>query len=183
MNFSYDGADLSKTIRRYKRNGNEHFIEYLDRTFDIYISYEDDEEEKIKKQILEQVKQRAELFDYRFLNFTDSTYLVGSFISLAGLGFSLIKNENDFKFFWLVALIISMRKFSQTGKKIQELEKYKLFLELIEKLGEEELNSSKYTKCYEFDNFYAKKLDIGSLDSFTYSDIKRIYKKYKTNVK
>lgn len=183
MNFSYGGADLSKIIKRYNRNQNEYLIEYLDGSIYSYISYEDNEEEKIKKQMLEQAKQRDELFERRFLHFTDNAYLVSNLISISGLGFSLIKDENDFKFFWLIALIISMRKFKQTGKKIQELEKYKLFLELIEGLGEEELNSPTYTKCYEFDNFYAEKLDIGSLDSFNYSDIKRVYKKYKSKAK
>lgn len=183
MNFSYNGADLSKIIRMYKRDQNEYLIEYLDGSFNRYISYKTEEEERIKKQMLEQAKQRAELFDYSFLKFFDNAYFVSSLMSITGLGFSLIKNETDFKFFWSVALIISMCKFTHTGKKIQELEKYKLFLELIQELGEEELNSSKYTKCYEFDNLYAKKLDIGSLDSFTYSDIKRIYKKYKSDVK
>ena len=183
MRFTYDGADLSKIIKRYKKNKNEYLIEYLDGSFNRYISYKDNEEERIKKQMIEQAKQRNELFDYRFLNFADSTYLIGSFVSVVGLALSLIKNENDFKFFWLVALIISMRKFNKTGKKLKELEKYKLFLELIEELGEKELNSPKYTKCYEFDNIFVDKLDIGTLDNFTYSNIEKVYKKYKSEVK
>jgi hypothetical protein len=183
MNFTYDGADLSKIIKRYKKSQNEYLIEYLDGSFNRYISYKPDEEERIKKEMLEQAKQRTELYDTIFLNFTDKAYFIGSLISISGLGFSFIKDEKDFKFFWIIAIMISLNKFIKNGKKMKELEKYKLFLELIEELGEEELNSPEYTKCYECDNLYAKKLDIGSLDSFEYEDIKRIYEKYKSKVK
>lgn len=183
MTFSYEGVNLSKTIKKYERNENEYLIEYLDGSSYNYISYEYDEEEKIKKQMLEQAKERKELFDLHFLNFTDTVYLISGLLSAVGLSFSLIENENNFKHFWIILLIISIYKFKQTGNKLQELEKYRLFLELIEELGEEELNNPKYTKCYEFDSLYAKKIDIGSLDSFDYRDIKRIYTKYKTKVK
>lgn len=183
MNFSYDGADLSKIIRRYTRNQNEYSVEYLDGSSRCYVSYVEDEEDIIKKEMLEQAKQRDKLFDRRFLSFVDNGYLLSGFISALGLSVAQIKDEQSFKTFWIATLLFSIYKFRFSGKKIEELEKYKLFLKLIDVLGEKELNSSKYTKCYEADNIYAQKLDINNLDKFSFRDIKRIQRVYESSIK
>ena len=61
---------------------------------------------------------------------------------------------------------------------VKSNKKHKMFLELIDNVGEKELNSPKYTKCYEFDNLYAKPININTVDEFSLSDIKRMYKVY-----
>ena len=58
MTFTYEGADLSKIIKKYFKNGNNYTIQYLDGTNFDYCSLASNEEQNIKCNMIKQAIER-----------------------------------------------------------------------------------------------------------------------------
>ena len=158
MNFCYEGAELDKIIKRYKKDGNEYTILYMDGSVSSYFSNEENEENIIKEKMIEQAKERDAVYNLNQLQPVTNKNLVGVISSAIGLGVGEIADADLLKLAAIFLLGFNISNVNSNKKKINELKKYKLFLELLEKVGEKELNSPKYTRSYEFDNLYTSLL-------------------------
>lgn len=177
MNFTYDEANLSKTIKKLQNNGDSYSIEYLDGSSSCYFCSNSNELQKIKDIMIEQAKERQENMDVKNFDFIKSTYLSGSVISSLAVSLAQNKNKNILSGFFLAFLLFNIYKYRDSSKKIKELKKYKLFLELLPNLNE--VNTSEILKCIEFDNIYQVPIDITNLDEYSYNKVKKIYRTYK----
>lgn len=180
MNFSYEGADLNKIIKWYVKKDCEYYIQYLDGSTCKYISYNDNEEERIKQKMLNQAKERDKMYSKDKLDEIPTNNLIGALVSCVGVSISQVSELDLLKYICLFMLGFNFQRILSNKRKVKELKKYRLFLELIDELGEKELNSSKYIKAYEIDNIYSKDLNISTLDSFSLNEIQSIYKVYKS---
>lgn len=70
--------------------------------------------------------------------------------------------------------LVSLISFSNNYEKLKELKKYRLYFKIKDELEKDE--NSDITKIIEFDPIYRKPINIGSLDEFTYSDVKKLKK-------
>lgn len=181
MNFTYDGADLSKTIKALQNKGNSYSIEYLDDSSSHYFCSDSKELQRIKDLMIEQAIQRQKNMDIKTFDFIKNTYLGGSFISSLAISITQNQNKNALSCLFLISLLFGIYKYRDSSKKIKELKKYKLFLELLPHLNE--VNTSEILKCIEFDNIYQIPVDITTLDEYSYNQIKTIYKTYKEKSK
>ncbi|MDO4963117.1 MAG: hypothetical protein Q4E75_03370 [bacterium] len=82
---------------------------------------------------------------------------------------------------YLASLIYVTANNRKTKNQIKELKKYKLFLVLASDL--ENVNTSEVLRCVERNPKYQVPLDPTTLDVYSYSYVKRIYKNYKKNNK
>lgn len=179
MNFSYEGADLSRIIKSYTKDGYKYIIEYLDGSDATYFSSNDKEVEKLKSVMIEQAKQRDKVFSEKCLDKIPSINIFGTLVACLGINIAEISESMLLELVCIFVLGVNVGQIRANKRKRIELKKYKLFLELLDVLGEKELNSPKYTKQYEFDNIYAQPLMIETIDNFSLNDIKRVYKTYK----
>jgi len=178
MNFSYEGASLDKIIKKYSKKDFEYFIQYLDGSSSLYISDDIKEEDKIKELMLAQAIEREEKFKKGEIDATIFINMIGSIISCAGVSLCNFNKLDLLKLLFFSFLVVNLCSARSNKKKLKELKKYKMFLELINELSESELNSSKYTKAYEAENIYAKTLNINTVDEFSLGEIKSIYNVY-----
>lgn len=177
MTFSYDGTDLSTIIKKYEQNGSNYSIEYLDGSMNNYVCYNTEEEDNIKKLMIEQLKERQDNINldelYKLKNIEFLASIIGA------LGSSVFYNNKEYFLALLtfIFLTVNLKGYRNKNKKVKELKKAKLFLEMIGDL--EKVNQSQILKIIEFDNIYQKELNINTLDEFNYYDVKRIYNKLK----
>ena len=169
MNFTKDGEDLSKIIKKYNCENDYYEIQYLDGSESAYISSAPDEEERLKQIMIWQAIDRQNKININVVRFKD---IVDHFlawacsietIALASRGYFSIQ------FFMLVLTFACIKRAIKTSKKLRELKKYKLFLEMINDL--DTINNSDFLKCVEFDKFHQIDFDINNLDQYTLSDV------------
>lgn len=97
--------------------------------------------------------------------------------------FPIFKNNDKvfLSYFSVIFSTFGIYNYRSNNKKIIELKKYKLFLDLVDHL--DDINDSEFLKCIEFEKLYQKQFDINTLDEYTYGDVKTIYKSYKLKQK
>ena len=173
MNFTYNGADLSKIIERFYFNGNMYTVEYLDGSKEEYDLTKEDQQFIKRIMVLQALKRDKEmkLSNLKLKNCFD-VFL--SAICFSGVVLSIGKQKKEAVPFSVGGLIVSLGNVKQNMAKIRELKKYKLFFKLYEDL--ELINQSKILKYIEFDNMYQTEFDINTLDSYTYGEVKTINK-------
>ncbi len=176
MNFSYNGADLSRIIKSYTKDGYAYEVEYMDGSDVTYISYNEEEVEKLKGIMIAQAKERDRVFSETGLSKIPGINVFLILVSYFGFNIAEIKESTLLKIICFCLLSANVYQINTKNNKRKELKKYKLFLELLDELGEKELNSPKYTKQYKA---YAKPLTIETIDSFDLKEIKSVYKTYK----
>jgi len=177
MNFTYEGADFGKTIKKFYKEGNGFYIEYLDNSFSYYTCYNEKEEQRIIDIMMKQAVERDENINLTKFEIKKICSLVAAIISLFG---TITAFENNKQAYFLILMTLSaivINEYKTTSKEIKELKKYKLFLELAPNL--KEVNDPELLKCIEFDKIYQKHFDITTLDEHSYSQVKTIYKAYK----
>lgn len=100
---------------------------------------------------------------------------LNSILSAIFCGFNLVNKNTIGAIIFVLKSLIELKYSMSINKKVNELKKYKLFLEMVKDL--DEINKSGILKCIEFENIYQIPLDITTIDEYSYSDIKKIYKK------
>lgn len=172
MNFTKDGEDLSKIIKKYRCDNGYYDIQYLDGSEAIYISTSPNEEERLKQIMISQAIDRQNKINIKALKLKDFVdhFLAWACsietITLASRGYFSIE------FFMLILTFICIKRVVKTSKKLRELKKYKLFLEMINDL--DTINNSDFLKCVEFDKFHQIDFDINNLDQYTLGDVMAI---------
>lgn len=173
MKFTYDNADLSKTIKTYYNNGAYFLIEFLDGTKESYI-LSPKTEELIKYEMIKQALERDEKYNRKKClihhQFSSLTAVLSIFSAV-----SVTENKNFLAIFEMIFLTSFLSIISSTDKLI-ELKKYKLFLELYQKNDKQELE--KLWNTY-FASSTLKMPDINTLDTYKYTQIKSLYNKSK----
>lgn len=175
MKFLYPGADLSKIIKSFKQDGCLFTIEYFDGEVSSYYCSDPNRAQQIKNKMYNQALERQEIMTKNNNRLGETMILYSQIIFALGL-VDNIKNERDFLTF-LIALMMVINAYCQVQgvrEKI-ELDKYRMFFELYNSL--DEVNKSEFMKCIEFENMYQKQLDIDTVDDFSYSDIRTLYRK------
>ena len=177
MTFTYEGADLSKIIKKYFKNGNNYTIQYLDGTNFDYCSLASNEEQNIKCNMIKQAIERQVNISTKSISTINYVSLLNSILSAIGTSIGIKNNKEILSIILFILLPFSLYNYKKSSSKLNELKKYRMFLELIDDL--DKINNSQFLKCIEFDNYYQKQFDINTLDEYSYRDVKTIYKKFK----
>jgi len=182
MNFTYQNADLSTTIKRYSKDGYNYYIEYLDGTSISYTSYDEMEEAKILDIMLQQAIDRQNNIDLTKIKRDRKLFINLSLIfSLCSLGFLI-----DEKYFLSLLFTPSISSYlllsSEKGTVIKELEKYKMFLEMNNDASTHNMDD-KLFNYIESGKIYQIPLTVNTLDQYSYSQIKKLYKKMRPDQK
>ena len=176
MTFTYLDCDISKTIKSFSVDVYNYTIIYLDGSVSQYTSYNENEKLRLTKIMLDQAIDRQKNMDEKHLIKNMKLYYLNSILSVILVGFNIVNRNTIVAIIFILKSLIELRTSMSINKKVNELKKYKLFLEMVKDL--DEINKSGILKCIEFENIYQIPLDITTVDEYSYSDIKKIYKKY-----
>lgn len=174
MTFTYEGADLSTTIKTFSQNGFNFHIEYMDGSENNYYCSNDLENERLINLMLEQIKLRDEKMNLETLSLKESlikfTFVLSSCLNVL----SISRQKDLISLISLLIAIISLKDLRTIKKRIAELKKYRLFIDMMEEL--KTIDISKLLECVEFDHMYQIPLDLCHIDEYSYGDMKRIRK-------
>lgn len=175
MTFTYDGADLKTTIKRYESFGNYYHIEYLDGSCSNYYCSDEKETERIENVMRKQAIDRQRMMDVEEIIRTVHKNLAGA--SLTFLSSSVLYNYNEFS---LCALTMAGAGICLNGAKtgisrVKELKKYKLFLEMEENLSG--IDECELLSEVEPDHIYQIPFTINHVDDYSSREMKILSKK------
>lgn len=178
MTFTYDGADLSKTIKHIHIDNRECLVEYLDGSSIIFTCLDKEQLKKFKEIMIEQAKDRKNNINIKNIRFNEISGIAGICGSLLTIiSSNNIKNKQILYLISFLLLMYSQKMRKTHSEMIKELKKYDLFLELADDL--DTINNSRFLKCVEFEPISQIPFDIDTLDRYSYKDVKTIYKTYK----
>ena len=173
MNFSYNGVDPSKTIKRLYKGDGKLIVEHLDGSLEEFF-YSISNEETLENIMIAQALKRDKNMNLSKIKLKNSLDIILSSVCLSVVALSAQKKREDLLPVSIGALLFSFHNIKDNIEKIRELKKYKLFFKLFEDLGF--INKSGILKCVEFDSICQKPFDITTLDDYTYGDVKAINK-------
>lgn len=183
MNFTYDGAKEEEIIKNYVRSGNYYQIEYLDGNVVTYVSFDENEEDNLKNQMLKQAQEREEKTDIKDDRLIRAGGLILAGISCLGVAVYMAKKYPELAVISSATAVWGFSLASCNKEKLKELKKYKMFLEMVKNVPEHQLDNS-WTELSSVDKIYQiPVMNINTIDNFEYSDVKQIYKKFKSNKK
>lgn len=172
MNF-YDGKE-EETIKEYKKHNNGYYeITYLNGESDYYYNDDPNHEEEIKEKMISQIIKR----DLKFYNKCKIDYIGSTIVFLASLPLSLESLKKDLTIVFIIATIIgakSLMELCENRKKLKELKKYRMYLEIAEELEKEE--NKNILDVIEFDKMYQVPLNLNTLDGYKNWEIKTLRK-------
>ena len=174
MKFAFPGADLGAVIKKFKCDGNKFHVEYFDGSACDYYCSDPNEAKEIRELMLSQAKERQEKMEDVNFDARETAAFFTQLVISVGL-FSAIKTESDIlTFVCALATVVNVGSKIRDGLRRRELEKYQMFLEMYDSL--DEVNKSEFMKCIEFENYYQKKLNIETVDDFSYGEVKTLYR-------
>lgn len=172
MTFTYDGADLSTTIKTFSREGCNYHITYLDGSESHYYCSSEDEEERLYSLLLDQVLKRDENMQLKEIELSKEILKITMLLSSYLFVLSTVEQESLYSLISILAGIFSIKNYRERRRKINELKKYKIFVDIMDRI--KEVRESELLKCVEFDTFYQIPLKLTHLDEYTLGDMKRI---------
>lgn len=175
MTFSYLGADLSKIIKKFTKNGTNYHIEYLDGSESNYYHGDPNHGEYLKKMMIEQAKERQKRISLENQKGLETNAVLAQCSSIVAVIFAIgEKSIPAVLLFGTIALCTTIYAKSERTKR-KELEKYQLFFNMEDDL--DIVNATEFMKEIEFEPMYQKFLDISTLDEFELSEIKTLHRK------
>lgn len=173
----YDGRENDKElIKDYLVNNDYIKVNYLyNDNPDIFMYTKEKEEEIVNLMIEQALKRDEELYSKIYKETLIN--LSQTLLSMIPVILSL-KNESQLLLCssFIVGLIATTN-LTENYKKLREMKKFRLYNSMKEELGKKE--NKDITKIIEFDPFYRKPINIGTLDNFSYSNVKSIKKELK----
>lgn len=179
MTFTYDNADLSRTIKDFYRDGMAYYVNYLDGSSSNYVCSSETEEERLKDLMVEQALDRQGMMKIRDVELLEKMNVAAAFISAAGI--SIMANYEQYA---LSALLLG-GTFATVGKarklkcQLYELKKYKLFLEMSDDVARG--NGEIPLEVVDHDKIYQVPLGINTVDRYSYGQVKTLYKEFYRN--
>lgn len=176
MTFTYDNADLSATIKRYRHKGSNYYIEYLDGSKSDYYCSSENESQRIEQIMLDQALDRQGMMDLQNMSFAKTLAISGAWISSAAC--SILYNNDKFVLGTLAmtGIVTGCIVARSEAIKIQELKKYKMFLEMYSDLHK--INETELLSNVEPEPIYQYPLTINNVDNYSYGQMKTLYKKF-----
>ena len=172
MTFTYEGADLSTTIKNFSQNGLNFRVEYMDGSESYYYSSNETEYERLTKLMVEQAILREEKMQLETLGIKKQlakfTTMLASYLSVL----SISKQKDLISIISILIAIISLKNYRDMKKKIKELKKYQIFIDMMDEL--KGVNESKLLECIEFEHMHQIPLTINHLDEYSFGEMKRI---------
>lgn len=177
MNFISDKEDLGKIIKKYKVNGNNYHIDYMDGSESNFFCSNENYDKELRDIMIKQAIERQKEFDLKTISKQNLFNTILLLVNLSLMPCFINNNDSTIIALSILILVAIIYKRRKNKKQIKELKKYKMFLEMINDI--EYINNAGVLKCIEFENIYQKPFDIDTLDEYSYSDVKTIYKKVK----
>ena len=174
MKYLNRDIDKSEIVQSFENDGNWYYKKYADGSDTIYYSEDENEIEKIRKEMVEQAKKRQELMKPDYYKGLATLYLSASIISFALA--SKITNPELSGWFILLAIggVMSFIQFVKCIKIKNELKKYERFLEIYN----QDTNVNKYVH-----DLYSPYLNIETLDEFHNADMSIVFDEFKKTKK
>lgn len=187
MKYWYDDADCDKAIKLYMIEDNKIIVFYFNGEVSIMKYREDIERELIGEMISQAEKRDSEVsIEYLKYNNLISDIKLFSTISLGIFGCisaNIESMNNSVRFVGGCMSVVSAllafleeKKNTTFSKQIEELEKYKLYLNMRKEL-EDNFNEQTFRGIKLFDG----KFDINTLDHYSLGEIKKIKKNLDKN--
>lgn len=172
----YDGKENNgEIIKDYFANKQYIKVTYFDDCSFTY-PYSKETEEKIIKQMIEQaLKRDEELYNYTYKE--EKIFFTEMLLSILSYIYSLKGELQLLLCVSFIAGLIASMNLSVSYEKLKEMKKFRLYHSIKEELDKPE--NQDITKIIEFDPMYREPINIGSLDKFTYGDVKAIKKELK----
>lgn len=173
----YDGKENDREIiKDYSANNQYIKVNYLFDDSSFTYQYSKEKEDEITKQMIEQaLKRDEELYDKLYKKTKE--YFAQTLLSLITLIMS-IKGEIQLTLcLSFIAGLIASMNLTESYEKLKEMKKFRLYHSMKEKLDNPE--NKDITKIIEFDPMYRDPINMGTLDKFTYNDVKMIKKELK----
>ena len=177
MNFTYSNADKSKIIKEISHEDCNYMITYLDGKSTQYINYNKNEIERLKNLMIDQAIERQNNINLDNLTLKKGLSIISSVALLEGYIFVNGIDNSKLTLLLIILLIVCKYIYKENSKRIRELKKYKLFLEMLDDI--DYINNSNILKLVEPENIYQIPLDINTLDRYSYGEIKTINKELK----
>ena len=143
MNFTYEGADTSTIIKKYTKSGVNYHIEYLDGSTSDYVSYNEQEEEKIVNTMIEQAKERQQKMSVDEVENAKQIGLMMSSAAALTATAATVTDRQLLLYLSLTALVAGIATAKSKAKVLKELKKYDMFLEIIKDIPSRELQRSR----------------------------------------
>ena len=176
MKYINDSTNPADIIKDYSRHNYSYMVKYMDGFECNYCCSKEGHEEEIINKMLEQAKEREKLENVKLLKFKKNLSLFASIVST--LCTISLYQQGKISALTIILLIASLYQYFKMKNRIEEIEKYKLFFELIPDL--DTINHAEFLKCVECDNWYQIPFTINHLDEYSYNDVCTIYNKVKT---
>lgn len=176
MNF-YDGKENNRDlIKDYSANKDYIKVNYLYDDSSYTYNYSKIKEEEIINLMIEQaLKRDEELYDKIYKE--TKIYLSQTLLSTIPLILCLKEDLQLLLCLTFIAGLISSMNLIETYEKLKEMKKFRLYHSMKKELDKPE--NLDITKIIEFDPMYREPINIGTLDKFSYNDVKMIKKELK----
>ena len=176
MTFYDDKEKKYDIIKNYSANKDYIKVNFLYDDNSITYKYTKEKEEEIINIMIEQALARdVKLYDKVCKE--SEIYLSQNLLSILS---AILCAKGNLQFLFCVAFIIglvSSYKFTESYAKLKEMKKFRLYHSIKEELDKPE--NKDITKVIEFDPLYREPINMGTLDKFTYGDVKTIKKELK----
>lgn len=179
MNFSYNGADTSKIIKKYQKQEFNYTIEYLNGDVSSFYSTNENEEKNIINTMISQIIEREKKMDINRLKSIRSIALFFSILSSGVISIMINRNNEELLLMPILGLTFGVKTYRNQTKLINELNKYKMFLEMTKDNPMCEVDN-KMLNYIEFDKFHQVPLNINTIDDYSYEDVKTLFKQMKS---
>jgi len=170
MTFTYDGADLSSTIKTFVYENGKYHVFFLDGS-DIWYDATDVEKEKLRNLMLEQAIDRDAKMQLELLQLKRLLIRLVFAFSCFSIVLSASRRNELTTILSLLLNGISLSKAYDIEKVINELKKYKMFMDIMEDL--DRINDGEILESSDGADFH-QPLNLENLDKYTYNDMKRI---------
>lgn len=172
MTFTYEGADLGTIIKSFSQNGLNFHVEYMDGSESNYYCSNDEEYERLTNLMVEQAILRNEKMQLETLDIKKQLAKFTTFLASYLSVLSINRQKDLIGIISILITITSLKNFRDIKKKIAELKKYQIFIEIMDEI--KLVNESKLLECIEFDHMYQIPLTINHLDEYSFREMKRI---------
>lgn len=168
-------------IKKYEKDGNCYKIEYMNGDISKYYCSSDSYEQELIDKMFEQIKSEQSQKNVERATFRRNRNIVSSGVATLLFSTSIHNNKELSAIVMMLVAYYSLCRVFTHQKRINELKKIKMFLEMNPYL--DKINKSDFLKCIEFDTMYQTPLNINTINDYSYGDVKILYKNYKSKLK